>query len=671
MNGSHLPRPARLFLIIVGIDAALFSLFRALFHLIFAPEGAALPVAVLARAFWIGAKFDVRLAVLLALPLLALGGIRPLSPWSGPRRRRAWAAGLTVVHLGVLIFYVGDLGHYSYTASRINITILQFLFNLATSARMVWESYPVLRGGLGLLLAAYGAWRLFGWLLARAALWPPAPAPRWRRVVAAVAVALLAAAGLYGKLSWYPLRWSDAYFSTETYPADLAQNPVLYFFETLYKDPLPYDLKRVRAAYPLVARFLGVARPDAERLVYARRQAPRAAPAVRPNVVIVILESFASYKTGIFGNPLDPTPRFDALARGGALFTRFYTPTWGTARSVFATVTGLPDVETHKTATRNPLLVTQHTILSDFAGYSKLYFLGGSLNWANIRGLLAHNIAGLQLFEEGSYAAPRVDVWGISDLDLFRESVPVLSRQKTPFVAIVQTSGSHRPYTIPKDSGGFVPRAIGDAEARRHGFVSAAEYNAFRFLDHGVGEFMDLAAREPWFGNTIFAFYGDHGLPGAAPHIPRAEESLLLTRFHVPFLLWGPALVGGARVVESVTSELDVLPTLASLAGVPCLNSTIGRDAFDPAFDAMRYVFTVGDQSSSPQLGLIGKERAFGMFADGSRKTLTALDGGDPAANLLTREPGTAAEMEELCRAIYETARYLPFVNAPGKIREN
>ena len=129
------------------------------------------------------------------------------------------------------------------------------------------------------------------------------------------------------------------------------------------QEPAAYDLAKVRAAYPVVANFLGIADADPARLIFARRAAPwrrRAAPGDgapprRPNVVIVLLESFAAYKTGAFGNPLDPTPRFDALAREGTLYTRFFTPTWGTARSVWATVTGLPDVEPHLTATRNPL----------------------------------------------------------------------------------------------------------------------------------------------------------------------------------------------------------------------------------------------------------------------------------------------------------------------------
>ena len=247
-----------------------------------------------------------------------------------------------------------DFGHFSYTGSRVNVTVLQLLANLDTSARMVWESYPVLRGAIALTIAAlvirWGSARL----LARAAASPPASAPRRLRVAACVAAGFLAAAGVYGKFSWYPLRWSDAYFSANTYVANLAHNPVLYFAETLGKNPVPYDIAKVRAAYPLIARYLGVERPDPALLLYGRRRPPLGNLPRRPNIVIVLLESFSAYKTGAFGNSLDPTPAFDTLAKRGVLYTQFYTPNWGTARSVFATVTGLPDEETKTTSTRNP-----------------------------------------------------------------------------------------------------------------------------------------------------------------------------------------------------------------------------------------------------------------------------------------------------------------------------
>ncbi len=102
----------------------------------------------------------------------------------------------------------------------------------------------------------------------------------------------------------------------------------------------------------------------------------------------------------MWGNPLNTTPYFNELSKQGVFFDHCFSPAYGTARGVWAIITGIPDVETSNTASRNPAAVDQHTILNDFAGYQKLYFLGGSTSWANIRGLLTNNINDLKLYEE-------------------------------------------------------------------------------------------------------------------------------------------------------------------------------------------------------------------------------------------------------------------------------
>ena len=83
---------------------------------------------------------------------------------------------------------------------------------------------------------------------------------------------------------------------------------------------------------------------------------------------------------------------------------------WGDVYTAWVS-TGIPDIELNKTSSRNPLIVDQHTIINSFDNYKKFYFLGGSASWANIRGLLTANIPNLEIYEEGSYASPRVDVW--------------------------------------------------------------------------------------------------------------------------------------------------------------------------------------------------------------------------------------------------------------------
>jgi phosphoglycerol transferase MdoB-like AlkP superfamily enzyme len=281
------------------------------------------------EAFYLGLKFDLRLALLLNLPLAVLGALPPLDPFRVARARRFWLAYYAFFSVLLLLTYAVDFGHYGYLEARVDASVLRYLFDPRESAGVVWGSYPVIRGVAAIALAVVSYVLLLRRSLAREG--GPSPLrPLRTRIALGVALAALYALGIYGKLSYYPLRWSDAFFSTHSFSSALSLNPVLYFFETFDHRDVEFDAEALRQHYPAVAGYLGVSDPDAERLDFTR-PAGAAAGSDRPlNVVILLLESFAYYKTGSSGNPLDATPHFDEIAREGALFRRFYTPHSGT-----------------------------------------------------------------------------------------------------------------------------------------------------------------------------------------------------------------------------------------------------------------------------------------------------------------------------------------------------
>src|SRR5690606_3065020 len=82
----------------------------------------------------------------------------------------------------------------------------------------------------------------------------------------------------------------------------------------------------------------------------------------QPNVILVVCESFSMYKSSMSGNPLNSTPYFNELCNQGIFFERCFSPTFGTARGVFAIITGIPDVQLSTFATRNEATVKQRTI---------------------------------------------------------------------------------------------------------------------------------------------------------------------------------------------------------------------------------------------------------------------------------------------------------------------
>jgi phosphoglycerol transferase MdoB-like AlkP superfamily enzyme len=638
---------------------------RVAFWTVFQNPADAPESGTLLEAFYLGLKFDLRLALLLNLPFAVLGLWPAFDPFRSPRARRPWLVYFGAT-LALLLFCYGvDFGHYGYLETRVDASVLRYLFDPRESAGVLWGSYPVVRGlaAIALAVGLYAMWlrRLFE----RAA--PPRPRrPLATRAALVTAAACLYAFGIYGKLSWYPLRWSDAYFSPHAFASALALNPILYFYETFDNRELEFDQDALRERYPSVASYLGVEHPDAERLDFTRIAGT--APGRKPlNVVIVLLESFAYYKTGLSGNPLDPTPNFDAVANGGVLFRHFYTPHSGTARSVFASVTGLPDIDRAKTSTRNPLIARQNTLLNAFSGWEKFYFLGGSASWGNIRALLSHNVQGLQIYEEGSFTSPRVDVWGISDLSLFEEANRVLAQQGRPFVAIIQTAGNHKPYTIPEDSRGFVRSTTPEEEAQRFGFDSVPELDAMRLVDHSIGHFFRIARQEKYFEDTVFVLYGDHGSPSSPEHRPLADRQLRLPRYHVPLVLYAPKHLP-PRVIDEVASQLDVLPTVVNVAGASGVNSTLGRDLFDPAFAGRRYAFTIERIEKNPLLGLVTKDFYLQVSADGSQRELHRLDSQSPRENVRDAEPEAMAQLEEIAFGLYQAARWMRYHNSPEQV---
>lgn len=644
------------------------SLLRLAFFFKFTPVTNPLPASDIAWAFYLGLKYDLQLALILSLPIFLLGWIPGIHPVFNLAGRRIWTTYAAVTVLSLLIFYAGNFGYYAYLAQSLDATSLRFLENPLISASMVWQTYPVIWGAL--ILSAM-VW-IYHRLLRAANLGIDASQRlqvKWKGKTGIVIVTFFVVLfGLFGKISYYPLRWSDAFFSsTHTFTAYLTSNPVMYFANTLKNSVESYDLEAAKNYYPVMAKYLGIDNPDPENLNYTRTVTFEDDGSKKPNIVIVVLESFASYKTGLSVNPLDPSPNFDQIARQGIYFNNFFVPHTGTARSVWTLVTGLPDIEKKRTSTRNPLIVKQHTIINDLKDYNKFYFLGGSASWANIRGLLSANIEGLNIYEEGSYESERVDVWGISDLSLFKEANAVLKNQQEPFFSIIQTSGFHRPYTIPEDNDGFVELNESNTELnpKDYGFQHFKELNSFRFMDHSVGKFMELARKEDYFDNTLFVFFGDHGITmPTGIHVPRSEDVLEVSSHRVPLVMYGPKVLKQTGTIEKVASEVDVMPTIASLTRNSYTNTTLGRDLFDTAFDKMRYAYTIV-HGSFRTIGLLTDQYFQKMHFDGTEQYLYQLGTETPNKNLTEEKTELNKTMMTYTLAINATIRYIRENNQP------
>ncbi len=664
-----------------------FFLLRVAFLIAFHPgataasSGDAVTAGEVVHSFWLGLRFDARVAILLALPILLISLI-PGFHWRNSIARKIWSAVYTVVYTAMALLFMTDFGYYAYLESRVNVTVLHFLHNPRISLGMVNETYHGWAIVLLVIGLAIGFWFYFNrWIfnsakqtpitaLDRPVLW------RWSR---GLAVTLLVLFGMWGKADQYPLRWSDAFYTQNMFLAYLAMNPVHYFLDSINSRNQTFNTKKAGAHYDEMADYLGIPPHDRDQknLSYARPVEPT--PAVvdgadlrlqgangrPPNIIYMVEESLAAYKTGLFGNSPEATPNIDAIAQQGWLFRNYFTPTEGTARSVFCVLSGIPDIDSKSTSSRNPLLVSQHTLINSLKGYDKFYFIGGSATWGNIRGVWMNNVKGLKMYEgDTNLPGPRTDVWGLSDLDLFRAAAKVLAAHdpNKPFFALIQSASFHRPYTIPKDHGSLQIQHLSQAEIQKYGLKSNAEWNSLRFADYSVGQFFKLIKKDPFFKNTIVIIHGDHGLPHHdAANLKEGEKFFGINRFHVPLIVSSP-LIKKPHQFNRMMSETDVWPTILGTLGVQGTNTTMGRNVFAIPKGTPHYAFSYVYYDNPLRLFLYDQNYLVSGTPHGV-DGLYAYMSDTPKVNLKDQDPERFKKMSSLLEGVFETSRYMLYHN--------
>lgn len=622
-------------------------------------------------SFLVGLKFDLRYCLLILLPVFLLAVIPRVNVVSSGAIRRLVRVYVAIMTTITGYFYIVDFGHYQYLGRRLDSTALRFLEDPLISATMVWQSYPVLALLAGLLMLVAASWYL-AVFTERNLSRESANMNHWSQFFAVSLVVLFLFGGIHGRLNDInlhnpvPLRWNDALTSQNPAVNAMAINPILFLYDTYEQREIPWNDEGVSTYYDEVADYLGVT--DQNDFNLDRKIAPQDHQLSfneTPNVIFIMLESLGASRLGSYGNPItpSPTPELDRIADAGWKFENFFVPVSGTARTVWASLTGLPDVLSIKTASRNPFIARQRVVLNSFTEHEKLYFIGGAAGWANMSAFITQSIPDIELYEEQHWDSPIVDVWGISDYDLFREVNSMLRKRQQPFFAYIQTAGNHRPFTIPENNGDFVARDdLSDEELSQAGFRSLAQFNAVRLLDYNVGYFLELAEKSGYLQNSIVVMFGDHNnrVTHTDGFMPPHFDALDLDGLHVPMLIYSPGHIEPA-IRREPASLVDLVPTAAGLLGLDYENTTMGRD-LNPV-DETRSVYIQTSNKRFPTIGVINDQFALRMNRDGTEAKLHPL--ADPTANVASGHPGTFEVMKRTAHGVYEMTRYQMYANSP------
>lgn len=649
---KRVPRTIQWLMNVFWIYLILFTCFRVATIIAFKP--AQTGYWELLPACWLGLKYDLRWIAFILMPIALLSVSPKLSPYYSYRNKKGWTIYLGLVTLFVLFFYGADFGQFAYINARLNADALVFMEDPKEHLLVVWHSYPV----VWILFALIGAVGMMMWMIRRVhvgVLDKNSAVHKfdYKRRYHLIAILLLGWF-MYGFLTAEPLSVFRAFNLNNEFKTNLALNPLQNFFTSL-RFTQPDPLTNAKPYYPRMARFLNLNNTISKTYPYARVQQPGTRSLeTQPNVVLVVCESFSMYKSSMSGNPLDASPRFNAMTKEGVFFEKCFAPSFGTARGMFALLTGIPDVQSRKFSTQNPETVQQRSLLESLEGYHTFYLTGGKAQFNNYEGLVK-NIPGIQIMDETDWRAPRQTVWGLSDLDLLLEADSLLALQQKPFFAIIHTSNNQRPYQLPLAAQSLQYPQHPIELLRKNGFESEEEFKSFVYADYCIDQFIRSAAQHPYYRNTVFVFVGDHGLEGDASAVyPSVWTDQRLSEVHVPLLFYAPALLKAEKRSETV-SQIDVLPTIASLMQQPFTNTTLGRDLFSSSTrEPAAFIMYHG----GGWIGVVNDQFYYRKNIKGLNEELVPLSN-TPANDSVKKH------LSELTESIYQTSRWLLLHNKP------
>lgn len=537
---------------LLGIQLVLWLVLRVVLYARFAEP--AVDAGQFGRVLIVGTLFDLLTALTALLPLISV-----VSIFGGSLRRRPlFRHAVLSVGFFLLTFdlFVQFFFFEEYSA-RYNHLALDYLMYPDEVLGNIFASYNVpLYVAAALVLAAV---LIRGSGLGQSRTLPPWG---WRDRLSGIGVSACLASSLW-------IAWSVAPFSVG--PSRVAGEVALNGWAQLVRAYMTshLDYEAYYASVPpqdAANRLSRLLDPPARAGVLARHFVPRGRAADRPlDVVIIMEESLGSNFSARFsGETEEPvTPALDEWSREGLALTNLVANGNRTVRGMEGILCSFPPLpgDSIVKRDRSENVASVARILSA-KGYETTFFTGGYGLFDNVKAFMTAN--GFREFvEQPDYPGDAFrTVWGVADEFVFDAMIQRQKRARAAgrrwFGAAITVS-NHKPFDVP---AGRVTWPSGRS-ARR---------GAVRYADWALGQYLTRARDEHLLDDTVLLVVGDHGA-----RVYGAEE-IPVTSYRIPAIFLSPNPAYRGAVIDRLASQVDLAPTLLSLAGVEYDAPFFGRD---------------------------------------------------------------------------------------------
>ena len=265
----------------------------------------------------------------------------------------------------------------------------------------------------------------------------------------------------------------------------------------------------------------------------------------RPNVVLVILESFSA-------NATHAMPNLMRLANEGIYFSNAYSSSYRTDRGIVALMSAFPGQPTSSLMTvpaksRNLPQIGKSLA---YAGYTLHFYYGGDEDFTNMRSYLMDGRFENRISDKDFSIQDKWSKWGVPDHILFDNATQEIvhrynQQQDEHYFDVILTLSSHEPFDVPT------------ANKFGHPYL-----NSIAYTDSCLGAFVDSLKQSRQWENTILILSSDHGYP-----YPNGITSDNPLRYRIPMAIIGGA-VKSTQEITRLCSQIDLIPTALSSLGL-------------------------------------------------------------------------------------------------------
>ena len=373
--------------------------------------------------------------------------------------------------------------------------------------------------------------------------------------------------GMRGGLNEIPITSSKVYYSSHKFANEMSVNPAYYLVENILNS------KKVESRAHFNYMDFESAKKRVEELHEMECDSTVSILKIeRPNIIVILLESWSADLIESLGGEPDITPNFHELEKEGLLFTNIYASANRSQHAMSSLFGGLPGMPV-TTITNHPdkyYAVPSLVRKMDSIGYYNSFYFGGELNYGNILSYLRYNefdeIVEAKDINEGFQKGKL----GYHDTDVMPWYVEQLADHPQPFFSTLFTQSSHSPYDYPKIF-----------EEMEWPVIEKQYINSGHYTDIAIKMFMDKARQQLWYDSTLFVFVADHSHTSYKNHIMESFD-----HHRIPMLICGEPLHDSLRgkTFDKICGNTDLPAVILAQLGLTHDEFFWSKDVFNECY---------------------------------------------------------------------------------------